>query len=206
MPPSRLRVPRQNLVQAGDLRTCRTGPRPRRSCTSAERPDLVSFRLPRLNSLWLVGFAADAQVSSLSKEELRRLLADLEAEARTNALDIGDHYSDPFVMRLRALGIESVHAMTPKAGRDGTVMVRPGAYGGFGWSGSTIDTWLDALLASGRGSTRFASSAAPMPVTATSSSSTRSARRYGHSAGTDRAPRARISRVRHAPRSHRRTR
>jgi hypothetical protein len=119
--------------------------------SQVERRGLVSFRVQGLNALWLVGLTAGAQVSSLSsKEKLSSLLADLEAEGRTNALDIGD-YRDPFVMRLGALGIESASAVTPKAGREGTVMVRPGVYGGFGWSGSAIDTWLDELLASDRG-------------------------------------------------------
>jgi hypothetical protein len=104
-----------------------------------------------LRALWLVGLAAGAQVCPLSrKEKLSRLLVDLETDGRTNAPAIGD-YRDPFVARLRSLGIESVYAVTPKPGVEGTVMVHPGVYGGYGGSGSTIDTWLGELLESDRG-------------------------------------------------------
>lgn len=62
----------------------------------------------------------------------RRLLSDLEAAGRRNAHDIGD-YHEPLVARLRALGIESIHAMQAKAGAEGAVTAMAGTYGG--WDG-----------------------------------------------------------------------
>jgi hypothetical protein len=57
-----------------------------------------------------VGLAPSARVSAIHLPELRRLRCDLEADGRRRALDLGD-YRDPFVARLRALGIESVYAV-----------------------------------------------------------------------------------------------
>jgi hypothetical protein len=121
--------------------------------SSAERR-LSSVTLPSSNLLWLVGLAASARVSAISSNDLRRLLGDLEASGRRRALDMGD-YRDPFVARLGALGIESVYAVKAKAGHEGTVMVHPGVYGGWGWNGPAIDRWLDELLASDRAANKL---------------------------------------------------
>jgi hypothetical protein len=47
-----------------------------------------------------------------------------------------------------------VHAVKARAGSEGTVMVRPGTYGGWGWDGRKVDEWLDALLASPKGANK----------------------------------------------------
>lgn len=75
-------------------------------------------------SLWLVGLAAGARASTL-KQHLLQLLTDLEAQGRRKAFNSGD-YRDPYVQRLGELGIESVYALRPKPGHEGSVMVRPG--------------------------------------------------------------------------------
>ena len=104
---------------------------------SAERRR-SSITVPNSESLWLVGLAADARISAIKPGELRRLLDELEANGRRNAYNVGD-YHDPFVVRLGALGIESVYAVKAKAGSEGKVMVQAGTYGGWGWDGTTID-------------------------------------------------------------------
>jgi hypothetical protein len=124
-----------------------------RLAASAERR-LASVTLPGSKALWLVGLAAGAQVSAIRHSELRRLLGDLETGGRRSAHDLGD-YRDPFVARLRALGIESVSAVKANAGYEGTALVGPGTYGGWGWDGPTIDRWLGELLASGRGANKL---------------------------------------------------
>jgi hypothetical protein len=78
------------------------------------------------------------------------LLGELEASGRRSAHNIGD-YRDPFVARLRALGIESVYAWKAKAGSDGMVKVQAGSYGGLGWDGTAIDRWLGEFLESDQG-------------------------------------------------------
>jgi hypothetical protein len=75
--------------------------------SSAERR-LSSITLPDSESLWLVGLAAGARVNAIRPDDLRRLLGELEASGRRDAYNIGD-YHDPFIARLRALGIESVY-------------------------------------------------------------------------------------------------
>jgi hypothetical protein len=85
---------------------------------------------------------------------LLRLLSDLEHHGRWRASDIGD-YRDPFVARLRTLGIESVNAWKAKPGKGGTVTVVPGIYSGLGWDRTAIDTWLGGFLASPRGANKL---------------------------------------------------
>jgi hypothetical protein len=126
----------------------------RRSLAAAAERRLASVTLPGSSSLWLVELAAGAQVSAIRRPELRRLLGDLEAGGRRSAHDLGD-YRDPFVGRLRALGIESVYAVKANAGHEGTALVGPGTYGGWGWDGPAIDRWLGELLASGRGANKL---------------------------------------------------
>jgi hypothetical protein len=121
--------------------------------SSVERR-LSSITLPGSKSLWLVRLAAAARVNAISPNDLRRLLSELEADGRQRVLDMGD-YRDPFVARLVALGIESVSSGKARAGSEGTVMVGPGAYGGWGWDGPTIDRWLGGLLASGQGANKL---------------------------------------------------
>jgi hypothetical protein len=120
-----------------------------RLAAAAERR-LSSITLSNSESLWLVGLAAGVRVGAIRPDDLRRLLGELEAGGRRNAHDIGD-YRDRFVARLRALGIESVYAVKAKAGSQGTVLVRPGTYGGWGWDGAAIDRWLGEFLASHQG-------------------------------------------------------
>lgn len=119
---------------------------------STER-HLSSITLPDSELLWLVGLAATARVNAI-RHDLRRLLAELEASGRSSAHNIGD-YHDPFVARLRALGIESVYARKPRAGSEGTVIVQAGTYGGWGWDGTAIDRWLDEFLASDQGKNKL---------------------------------------------------
>jgi hypothetical protein len=117
--------------------------------SSAERR-LASITLPGSVFLWLVGLAATAQVNAIRSDDLRRLLGELEASGRRSAHNIGD-FHDPFVPRLRALGIESVYAAPPMPGSEGMVIVRAGTYGGWGWDGAAIDRWLGEFLASDQG-------------------------------------------------------
>ncbi len=130
--------------------TCEVDPTRRSQAAAVRQRGISSFSLPGSRPLWLVGLAATAQVRPLTKDILSRLLQDLEVEGRRTTQDTGD-YRDPFVIRLRDLGIESIFAHEAKAGHEGTVMVRPGVYGGFGWHSSTIDAWLDELMSSDRG-------------------------------------------------------
>ena len=111
---------------------------------------LSSIILPNSEFFWLVGLAANARVNAIKPEKLRRLLSDLEATGRRNAYNNGD-YHDPFVARLRALGVEAIHALQTKAGSEGTVTVQAGTYGGWGWDGATTDRWLAEFLASAQG-------------------------------------------------------
>jgi hypothetical protein len=120
---------------------------------SAERR-LSSITLPNSASRWLVGLAATARVNAITPGDLRRLLGEMEASGRRSAHNIGD-YQDPFVARLRALGIESVYAVNTGAGSEGMVTVRAGSYGGLGWDGAAIDRWLADLLDSGQGKNKL---------------------------------------------------
>ncbi len=122
----------------------------RLSLASAAERRLSAITLPNSESLWLVGLAPGARVSAIRPDDLRRLLGELEASGRRHAHDLGD-YRDPFVARLRALGIESVYAVKAKAGSEGKVMVQAGTYGGWGWNGTAIDRWLAEFLVSDQG-------------------------------------------------------
>jgi|RhiMetdeSRZDD1v2_1073273.scaffolds.fasta_scaffold664409_1 hypothetical protein len=115
---------------------------------------LSSITLPNSQSLWLVGLAATARVNAIRPDDLRRLLGELEASGRRDAHDLGD-YRDPFVARLRALGIESVYAANTSAGSEGMVMVQAGSYGGWGWDGAAIDRWLSEFLGSDQGKNKL---------------------------------------------------
>jgi hypothetical protein len=121
--------------------------------SSAERR-FSSFTLQGSRSLWLVGLTGAARVNAISHEELHRLLSDMDTQGRRSAHNLGD-YRDPFVERLRALGIESVYAVAAKTGYEGTVTVRPGVYGGWGWDRPAIDAWLADFLASGLGANKL---------------------------------------------------
>jgi len=61
-------------------------------------------------------------------------------------------HGDP---ELRELAIETVHERIARPGREGAVVVYAGSYGGFGWPGTAIDSWLAALLLSGRGTNKL---------------------------------------------------
>jgi hypothetical protein len=114
------------------------------------RSGLSRYSAPGLNSLWSVRLTDEARVSVLHRrrDELRRLLSDLEAQAGRSAHAMGDCRSE-VVQLLRALGIGLVHRLS--TGRGAGVLMGSDAYGGFGWDGPGIDTWLDGLLASGQG-------------------------------------------------------
>ena len=115
-----------------------------------ERQNLSSFTAPSLRMSWLVRLSPTARVQTLG-EEVRSLLRDLEAVGRRSASDIGDIFEDPYVQRLRDLGVQTVYGYDPKPGQEATVMVSAGTYGGLGWTGSDIDDWLQALLQSPQG-------------------------------------------------------
>jgi len=85
----------------------------RLNLASAAQCHLASITLPGSLFLWLIGPAATSRVKDIRPDDLRRLLGDLEASGRHSAHDLGD-YQDPFVGRLRVLGIESIDAVTPK--------------------------------------------------------------------------------------------
>jgi len=114
------------------------------------RRGMSRYPVSGLTSLWSVRLSDDARVKDLSRrhDELRQLLSDLEAQGARWAHNLGD-YRDPVVGQLRALGIGSVYRLSTGAG--GGVVMGSDSYGGFGWGGPMIDTWLDGLLASGQG-------------------------------------------------------
>jgi hypothetical protein len=122
----------------------------RRRLEAAAEESLPAFTVPGSASLWMVALAAHAKVKKLRREDLHRLVHDLEAAGRERVLDIGD-YRDPFVGRLAALGIESIYAVKAKPGSEGMVLVRAGTYFGRGWDGPTTDQWLGDVLVSNRG-------------------------------------------------------
>jgi hypothetical protein len=125
----------------------------RRDLASSAERHLSSVTLSDSESLWVGSLAADARVNAITPpEKLRRLLGELEASGRRNAYNIGD-YRDPFVARLRALGIESVYAVKARAGSEG-MLVQAGSYGGRGWDGAAIDRWLGEFLASAQGTNK----------------------------------------------------
>ena len=126
----------------------------RLNLASAAERRLSSITLPGSLFLWLVGLAADARVNTITPDDLRGLLSDLEGSGRRSAHNLGD-YQNRFVARLRALGIESVYAVTASAGSEGMVMVQAGTYGGWGWDGAAIDRWLGELLASDQGKNKL---------------------------------------------------
>jgi hypothetical protein len=119
-----------------------------------ERQGLKSFRLPSLRGSWIVRLSSAARVQTVG-EEVRSLLSDIEAAGQRHASDMGEIFGDPTVQRLRDLGIEAVYGYDPKPGREGTVMVSAGTYGGLGWTGSDVDDWLQALLASTQGANKL---------------------------------------------------
>ena len=123
--------------------------------SEVERQQLDSFMLSSSRLFWMIGLAPGARVRALGHEVLGSLLSDLEAAGRLRVHDFGD-YRDPFVQRLRGLGIESASGLRARPGREGTVIVRPGTYGGYGWAGAAVDEWLVELLASPQGSNKLA--------------------------------------------------
>jgi hypothetical protein len=109
------------------------------------------FRLPGSAFRWVIQLASDAQVRKLTDEQLRCLLRDMEVQGCRSASSL-DAWGKPFAGRLAELRIESVYGWHPKdSSNQGTVIVHPGIYGGWGWDGSQIDTWLVDLLASSQG-------------------------------------------------------
>jgi hypothetical protein len=116
---------------------------------SADR-HLSGLRLAGSNNSWRVGLVAHARADEIRRADLLVLLRDLEQHGQRRVLNIGD-YRDPFVERVRALGIESIYGWKAKPGREGFVSVGPGVYGGRGWARTAIDTWLDSFLASPQG-------------------------------------------------------
>lgn len=111
---------------------------------------LSALTLPASESFWLVWLDAEARVRAIKPDDLLALLSDLEASGSRIVTDMGD-YRNPLVMRIRKLGIQSVRALTAKTGHEGTVLVEPGTFWGFGWDGPTIDGWLQELFKSNQG-------------------------------------------------------
>jgi hypothetical protein len=119
-----------------------------------ERQELSSFTVPSLRMSWLVRLSPTARVQTLG-DKVRSLLNDLQAAGRRSASDIGEVFEDPYVQRLRGLGIQAVFGWDPNPGHEATVTVDAGTYGGLGWTGSDVDDWLQALLQSPQGVTKL---------------------------------------------------
>ena len=125
------------------------------------RLDLAASAHRRLSRLtlhgsshrWQIGLASDARVNAIRPAALLELLSDMEQADQWRALRMGD-YRDPFVQRLRKLSIESVYGFKAKPGQGGAVTVGPGFYGGRGWYGAAIDSWLGSFLASSQGANK----------------------------------------------------
>lgn len=121
---------------------------------AASERHFASLKLPGSSSLWLVALTAGARVKKIPDEAMRQLLSDMEAQGRRSAYNVGE-YRDAFAERLKALKIESVHAVRAEAGYEGTIMVQPGVYSGWGWDGPAIDKWLAAFLDSAQGTNKL---------------------------------------------------
>lgn len=124
--------------------------RERRGLESNASKLLSEVTVSGSNWAWWVLLAPTAQVNAILPADLVQLLRGMDADGTRHAYDHGD-YRDPLVARLRALGIETIHAMTAKPGSEGTVVVEAGTYGGFGWDGPRTDAWLADLLRSKQG-------------------------------------------------------
>jgi len=122
--------------------------------TEADRR-LSGLRLPGSAYAWQVGLAADAQVRAIRPADLFELLRDMEQHGRFDALNVGDD-RDPFVDRLKALGIESIYGFKAKPRREGVVRVAAGSYTGREWGQAAIDAWLDTFLSSSTGQNKLA--------------------------------------------------
>jgi hypothetical protein len=111
---------------------------------------LPPLTVPGSHWRWQTGLSTSAQEKRI-RSKLPALLSDLEMANQRSAHYRGD-YRDPFVQRLRDLGVESVYAWIPAdAAHQGRVILSPGAYGGWEWGGATTDAWLAEFLASPRG-------------------------------------------------------
>ena len=111
---------------------------------------LPPLTVPGSRWRWQTGLSTTAQEKRIPSE-LPALLADMEKADRRSAHCRGD-YRDPFVQRLRELGVESVYAWVPAdAAHQGGVILSPGTYGGWEWGGAATDAWLAEFLASRRG-------------------------------------------------------
>ncbi|MEU4603500.1 hypothetical protein AB0F43_11020 [Kribbella sp. NPDC023972] len=117
----------------------------RRNLSASIARRLSGLRVGSSRLLWIVGLLPSARVRALSPGVLERLIADLDAEGRTSASNIG-HGEDPWASRLGSLGIESIHGVPAREGSDGLVFVRAGTYGGVGWGQEAIDAWLTSFL------------------------------------------------------------
>jgi hypothetical protein len=125
----------------------------REQAASAQRR-FPGLTLPDSKLAWQVALESHARVNDIRSADLRLLLHDMEAKGVRTAHGVGD-YRDPFVERLEALGIESVHAFTARPGREGAVRVDPGTYSSRGWNGADIDAWLGSFLTSREGANKL---------------------------------------------------
>jgi hypothetical protein len=121
---------------------------------SIEKKNLGRFRVGSSQRLWLVALLPSAEVRTMSTEAIEALIGDLEAEVRTSAHHFGD-YRDPWVTRLAALGIESIHGVAANPGSEGLVYVLAGTYSGRGWTQEDVDNWLSSFLASPQGANKI---------------------------------------------------
>lgn len=110
--------------------------------------------LPDSKLAWQVALEPQAHVNDIRSADVRLLLHDMEVKGLRTAHSVGD-YRDPFVERLKALGIESLYAFTARPGREGVVRVGPGTYSSRGWNGADIDAWLGSFLTSREGANKL---------------------------------------------------
>lgn len=104
---------------------------------------------------WHVGLSDGVQRKRTSSA-LAALLSDMETTNRRDAHRQGD-YRDPYVQRLRKLGIEFVYVwVSTDAAKQGRVTFSPGTFSGWEWDGAAVDGWLAEFLASRRGINKVA--------------------------------------------------
>ena len=103
-----------------------------------------SLRLDGSAWRWMITPAADAELKRISREDLLRLMTDMEAADRQSVARAGG-WPDPFAQRARALKIDSIYGWPAAAGA-GRVTPGSGMFGGWEWngaatSGGSAATW-----------------------------------------------------------------
>jgi hypothetical protein len=94
----------------------------------------------------MVGVETGRRVNTISREDLRRLLSDVEKQGARRVLSHGD-YRDPLVQRARDLGITHAYAFEATGPRRGIVKPTADFYFGWGWDGTASGAWLADFLA-----------------------------------------------------------